>query len=232
MSVNRGNRGNRGNRNVVLEIDPWVLPESARGPYRHAWLTFWYEPYQTMERILQSKTIPVPLEFVACLGTVVVLEIAKVTNLGLGLPSIIQWLVGLTLGPLLGLVTVYVAAELISWTGLWVGGRSFRGEMLAVVAWAGIPGTLGLLFFAVGVLLQERTNFGSFALGERLTIPSHFIGYLLLGVYLLFLLVKGLQVAQHFTLRRAAANLFLTLGLMATPVVVTFAITMPIARRL
>lgn len=211
-------------RRVILRVTPWILPECAREPYYHAWLTFWYRPYQTMEKILQSRSIPVPLEFGACLGTVVVLEIARVTSLGLGLPFIMQWFVGLTLGPLLGLVSVYVVTELIGWTGLWVGGRSFRIELLAVLAWAGIPGTVGLLLYVVGLLLQEGTNIGSLALSEDVTIPTHFIGYLLLAVYLLFLLVRGLEVAQQFTWRRAAANLLLAIGLVATPLVVSFVI--------
>lgn len=96
------------------------------GPRMNPWLSIWLRPRATMRSILDTDPERLVI-LLACVGGVAeALGRASMRNVGDRLPL---WTLLLTcgaVGPVGGLISLYLGSLLLRWTGGWIGGRGTR----------------------------------------------------------------------------------------------------------
>jgi hypothetical protein len=109
------------------------------------WLSIWLNPRNTVQRILNSKKIPVLL--IVLTGLSMNLDNSYFNSTGdtLSLSAIL--LIAIIFSPVTGYLFVWISSCLFSVTGHWLGGTGSTKEIKPVVAWSGI-------FYAASLILR------------------------------------------------------------------------------
>jgi hypothetical protein len=124
---------------------------------------------------------------------------------------------------LLGLGWLFLQGALLTWTGRWLGGRARSGAIRAAVAWAEVPGLLGMLLWVPRYLMLGPRLFArpDALAGQNLPLALAGAGFgvlqTALEVWALVLLVHALAEVQEFSAARALGNLILSVVLPAAP---------------
>lgn len=128
------------------------------------------------------------------------------------------------IGGLLGWISYYIYAALISWTGGWLNGSARTSEVLRIIAYANIPVILALIIMLFQILLVGNSYFQSTIYlddyGTAITIVYYglAIAQLGLGIWNVFLLVIGVAEAQQFGYGKAFLNVILPILVIAVPI--------------
>jgi hypothetical protein len=121
-------------------------------------------------------------------------------------------------GGLFGIVSYYIYAALLRWTGKMLKGTADTNKMTTVLAWGSIPIILSLAFTFFEILLTGDAIFKSYpdlSGGGQLLVQI--ISYINIGLLLwsISLMVVGISVAQNFSIGKSILNLFM-------PIIVIF----------
>lgn len=128
------------------------------------------------------------------------------------------------IGGLLGWISYYIYAALISWTGGWLNGSARTSEVLRIIAYANIPVILALIIMIFQIFLVGNSYFQSTIYlddyGTAITIVYYglAIAQLGLGIWNVFLLVIGVAEAQQFGYGKAFLNVILPILVIAVPI--------------
>lgn len=103
------------------------------------WLSMWTQPRTTIQQIIDTDPRRFVLVLAALGGVPQTLNRASMRNAGdsLGLPIIL--VVAIVLGPIMGILVLYLGGALVGWTGRWLGGRASFEQIRAAIAWAAVP---------------------------------------------------------------------------------------------
>jgi hypothetical protein len=129
------------------------------------------------------------------------------------------------IGGLLGWISYYIYAALISWTGGWLDGHARTSDVLRIIAYANIPVILALIIMIFQIILVGNSYFQSNIYlddyGTAVTIVYYglAIAQLGLGIWNVFLLVIGIAEAQQFGYGKAFLNVVLPILVIAVPIV-------------
>lgn len=189
----------------------------------------WTEPRAVFEYInkFQYDGLLVPLLFLA--GIVRAFDRAVARDLGDTLPLSAIILTCVFLGGLLGWISYYFYAALISWTGKWLDGKGDTKSILRVMAYAMIPSILGLLFFTIQIVLYGEALFQAegYLMSENAPVNILFWGALIielaLSVGTIVLTVIGVSVVQQLSIGKTLLNMLLPLLIIVIPLVLLFA---------
>lgn len=128
-------------------------------------------------------------------------------------------------GALLGWISYYIYAALMSWTGKWLKGKSNTSSLLRVLAHALIPSiaSLAIVFAQIGVFGNDL--FSSY---NDLTsdLPIEVFYYItlfistVLSLWTLVLLVVGVSEVQKFSIGKAILNVLLPVLLFIIPIAI------------
>ena len=135
-------RFNADNPSVALQVSDAVAKATALGddglPLR-PWRTMWTAPRQTIRRIASRNPKYGVLGLLCLSGIAQSLARADEQNVGdaTGLAGIAGSV--LVVGVLGGLFVGWLSAILLRISGRWIGGTSDRRNLLAAIAWAGVP---------------------------------------------------------------------------------------------
>ncbi|WP_286765902.1 MULTISPECIES: Yip1 family protein [Rhodopirellula] len=123
--------------------------------------TIWLSPRRTVRQIVSvDPTLHVVL--LACLsGIGETLDRASMRDLGdrLPLPAIIA--VAVILGPIGGLIGVWIGAWLVAITGKWMGGKGTSETVRTALTWASIPSIVASILWIPQLLLLREELFTS-----------------------------------------------------------------------
>ena len=108
------------------------------------------------------------------------------------------------LGPLGGLLRLWISSYLIRWSGSWIGGKATRQHLKTAIAWASVPDVFALALWILALLLLGSDMFTE----EKPRLDAHpmlwipFIAIALLevvlGVWTLVLLCHTIAEVQGF----------------------------------
>ncbi|HLP64761.1 Yip1 family protein [Flavobacterium sp.] len=127
-------------------------------------------------------------------------------------------------GGLLGWISYYLYAALMSWTGGWLNGNAGTSDLLRIIAYANIPSILGLIIMIFQLILVGNSYFQSTIYldeyGTAVTILYYglAIAQLGLGIWNVFLLVIGVAEAQQFGYGKAFLNVILPIIVIVVPI--------------
>ena len=174
----------------------------------------WFNPTATLRYILThlpDKNVRVLL---ALGGIARAVGRAEVQNSADKMPLAAVLLLAVLGGGAFGWLTYYVYAWAMSATGHWLNGRADTDTFKTVLAWALVPtiATLGLTAVEIGLVGDELFK-SETAIEYPLSIslPMLVLGLLeiVLAVWAVVILVKGIMLIQGFRAGRAVANMLL-----------------------
>ncbi len=190
-------------------------------PALNPWTAIWLQPRATLRRILDDDPTRTVLLLAALCGIARFLEQASVENLGDVLPWPRILVSAIFIGPVGGIIGVYLGALLLVWTGRLLGGAATMTQLRAVLAWSTVP-----LIWTLPLVIPELALFGQEAFTESkpgiLSDPQRaaiYSGLALVkaaaGIWTLAIGIIGLSEAQRFSVWRAVGNALLVVLVVA-----------------
>jgi len=127
-------------------------------------------------------------------------------------------------GGLIGWVSYYIYAALISWTGKWLKGEGNTNSILNIMAYAMLPSIVALVFLVpqIGVYGNEifKADGDIVSAGVISNIFVYLSSFLQLafGIWAIILIVIGVSVVQKFSIGKAILNMLIPGLLILVPV--------------
>src|SRR5215813_2462853 len=118
-------------------------------PRRSPWLSVWFKPGDTIDRVLAAE--PKLSLLVLAAGGVADMMVSTLVDEGLT-TALLDWrfLAGAAVtAAVVGVVGLYLSAILLSWSGRIFGGRASLAELRAVSAWGMAPLCVSLLVYLI-----------------------------------------------------------------------------------
>ena len=163
------------------------------------WFSIWLRPRATIQQIVDTNPTRLVLVLVVLAGLPSVFEVcSKKTSLPTSL------FLSFILGPLLGIIILYIGGALLHLTGRWLGGLASPQNIRAALAWSNVPIIWALLLWIPKLSLFWSTSDVSFI------DNSDPVGFILLekmiGIWSFVILLKCLGQVQGFSVWRALGN--------------------------
>jgi len=130
------------------------------------------------------------------------------------------------LGGLLGWISIYIGAALVSWTGKWLKGQGDTNSILRIMAYAMIPSIVAMI-----LLVPQIALFGNELFQSEINIYNH--GFLSagifwltvsieisLGVWTIVLFVIGISEVQKLSIGKSIINLILPALVILVPIAI------------
>lgn len=129
-------------------------------------------------------------------------------------------------GGLLGWISYYIYAALLSWTGKWIKGQGDTKSILRIISYAMTPAILALIFLIPQIGIYGNEMFKS----DGDTISAGLVGNILfygsfflelsLAVWTMVFCVVGVSEVQKLSIGNAILNLLLPLLVFAIPIII------------
>ncbi len=187
------------------------------------WLTIWTEPRATVRGLVEGDPQYMVLVLASLGGVTQALGQAAERNLGDQWPFPAIVVLVLLAGPLFGILSLYLAAALIHWTGGWIGGSAPAGHIRTAVAWANVPGVFGLFLWVPALLLFGQELMTADGAGAKpdlklaLAMATFALMQVGLGIWSFVILLQGLGEVQGFSAWKAWGNLLLGGAVVVVP---------------
>lgn len=186
-------------------------------------LGIWTKPKQTFEYILKQNPNKFVILLIVLGGIVSAIDRASTKGMGDKMSTASVLLFALIGGALFGWITYYLYAFFMSFTGKWIKGKAEAPQFRTVIAWSLIPSVASLILLIPELLVFGDDLFKSELSSNELwyVLLYSFFGLveLVLGIWTLIILVKGVSIIQDFGIGKSILNVLfpgiLLLGLVA-----------------
>ena len=187
------------------------------------WFSMWLHPRRTIRQIVETNPERLVLSLAAVGGGVEGLTNMASDSKGDDMSLRAILLATLIVGPIMGIVGLWVGGFLLRWTGGWIGGQADARRIRATLAWANMPLIWSLLLWIPALLLFGRELFtaatpvldASARLAGLHLVFSVGIGIVSLWSFVAFL--HALGEVQGFSAWRSLLNSFLALLVFLVP---------------
>lgn len=135
-------------------------------------------------------------------------------------------------GGMLGWISYYIYAALLSWTGKWLNGAGNTSSIYRILAYAMIPSILGLIFLFLQIAVfgqdyfKSNTDYLESNIVGSIVFWSAFTMEILLSLASFVFMVIGLSEVQKFSIGKAIVNLLLPIAFIVVPIVLIVSISM------
>ena len=209
-----------------MQTEPIEDDEPTTTPELNPWVSIWTQPRATIQQIVDSDPERLVLVLAGIGGFGSVLDTVREQGLG----DLIPWfpdivLICALIGPLVGIVGLYVLSFLLHWTGKWLGGRASTKLIRAAGAWGQVPAIWGILLWVPLIALFGQDLFRSDSFGLELN-PLVGVGFSfgLIGMVLIawstVVSLHCLGQVQGFSAWKALGNMALVVAVVVIPIVV------------
>ena len=176
------------------------------------WTSIWFRPRATIQHIVDTELEKQVVALAALSGIVQALDNASGRSLGDALPFPVVLGLAFILGPIFGLIGVYLWAWLLRWTGRWLGGQATLPQLRTAIAWgsipmiaAGVPLLLSLLLLGPELFTEQTPR-----LDAEPTRSLVFLGLVVVQLVMVLwgivTLLKTVAQVQGFSVWRAFVN--------------------------
>jgi len=193
-------------------------------PTLNPWLSIWTKPRATMQQILATDQQHQVLLLATLASVAHILDKASEKSLGDKLDWHYLFLIAAIVGPIAGVVSLYVSSALIRWTGKLIGGQASSEHIQAAIAWAGVPTICALLLWLPGLVLfgQELFTSQTPVIASNPLLAMLLLGFaalkIIIGLWAFVLLIKCVGQAQGFSAWLALGNLVLSALVVMVPI--------------
>ena len=200
------------------------------------WVSIWTRPRATIQQIVDTEIEQRVVALAALSGITSALDNAGGRSLGDSLPLPAVFAVVLLVGPLAGLIGVYLWAWLLRWTGRWLGGEATLPQLRTAIAWGSVPLIAAGVPMVMALLIAGPEYFSESTprLDQRPIWAMAVLGLTLVQVVLALwggvTTVKSVAQVQGFSAWRALGNNLLPL-LIVVVLGVAAAVVVPLVSR-
>jgi hypothetical protein len=130
------------------------------------------------------------------------------------------------LGGLLGWISYYIYAALLSWTGKWLNGKGDTKSILRVLSYALIPSIIALIFLIpqIGIygneMFKADGDIISAGLLSNIFVYGSLILEFILGIWTIFFSVIAVSEVQKLNIGKSILNIFLPILIFAVPIII------------
>ncbi|MDO5664314.1 MAG: Yip1 family protein [Bacteroidia bacterium] len=130
------------------------------------------------------------------------------------------------LGGLLGWISYYIYAALISWTGKWLKGQGDTSSILRIVSYAMIPSIITLIFLIpqIGIygveIFKKDGDITSAGLLSNIFVYGSMILEFILGIWTIVFCVVGISEVQKLSIGKSILNLLLPGIVIVVPILI------------
>lgn len=127
-------------------------------------------------------------------------------------------------GGMLGWISYYIYAALLSWSGKWLNGAGNTSSIYRMMAYAMIPSILGLVFLFLQIAVfgndyfKSNTDYLESNIVGSIVFWISFSIEMLLSLASFVLMVIGLSEVQKFSIGKAIINLILPIAFIVVPI--------------
>jgi hypothetical protein len=209
------------------------VPAKAKSPTQgidlsreNPFLTTWTRPRATIRGIVHTDPTLWVTPLALASGIVQTLNNATQRNAGDTLPLGAILGLALVLGPIGGLLSLYIGAFFVGLSCRWLGGRANSTEVRAALAWCSVPtlATIPIWLLQLGIFGREMftTEMPSVAANPLLSILVLAIGIIevVLGIWSFVILLKMLGEVEGFSAWKALGALLLLMLAIIVPIVI------------
>lgn len=181
-------------------------------------------PRDTVRRIVERDPRYVVLPLAALSGIDQVLERASGRGAGDTLDLTTILLMAVVAGPLGGLLSLFVGALLLRWTGSWLGGRAPALHVRTAMAWGSLPAIYAMVLWVPSIAVFGRSLFTSElpSIGgdasRALLFDALIMAEVVVAVWSFVVFLHALGEVQGFSAWRALGNVFLAVLVVVIPV--------------
>lgn len=151
---------------------------------------------------------------------------ASMKNMGDTMP--IETIIGLSIliGGLLGWISFYFYAALLSWTGKWLNGKSNTTAIIRIISYAMIPSIIALVFLIPQIaiygveIFKEDGDITSAGLISNIFVYVSAFLESILGIWTLILCIIGISEVQKFSIGKAILNIILPVFVILIPIAI------------
>jgi hypothetical protein len=190
------------------------------------WFSIWTRPRATIQQIVETDPRRLVLLLAALGGFSTVLDRASMRNLGDKLDWPVLLLLAAVVGPIAGIVTLYIGAALLRWTGSWIGGQASAQNIRAAMAWSTVPEVWGLLLWIPAFALFGQELFTSTmpSVDANPSLSFILLGFavisLVIGIWEFVIFLKCLGQVQGFSAWKALGNAVMASMVVLLPVII------------
>ena len=151
---------------------------------------------------------------------------ASIKNIGDKLSLMAVLAICIILGGLLGWITYYIYAVLMSWTGKWLKGKGDTNSLLRMMSHAMIPSIIALILlipqiaiFGNGIFQSDIDVYGSGLLSIIIFYFTLFLE-ITLGIWTIVLFIIGISEVQKLSIGKSILNMILPGLIIIVPIAV------------
>ncbi|OAD20392.1 membrane protein containing Yip1 domain protein [Candidatus Thiomargarita nelsonii] len=180
----------------------------------------WTKPRATIRKIVDTDPNHQVILLASLYGiTNALSNITKPEVLGL-MPIWGFLLLAVIVGPILGIIGLYIGSALLHLTGRWIGGTASRQHLRTAIAWAMIPNIFAipiiLLMLLIFVWFESNNVQGTMFFAVSLIIIG--ISMIILGFWSMIILLKCVGEVQGFSAWKALGNSILAFLIVFVPI--------------
>jgi hypothetical protein len=130
------------------------------------------------------------------------------------------------LGGLLGWISFYIYAALVSWTGKWMKGQGETSSILRIFSYGMIPSIIALVFLIpqIGIygveIFKEDGDITSAGLISNIFVYGSMFLEVVLGIWTLIFCVIGISEVQKLSIGKSILNLLLPVLVFLVPILI------------
>jgi len=190
--------------------------ESINKQVLNPWVSMWTKPRATIQQIVDTNPEYLVLLLAAISGFSESLNRASTKSMGDKLEWPMIFLIAAIVGPLGGIIGLYIGSVLIRWTGGWIGGQASSQHIRAALAWSSVPAVWLLIIWIPELALfgQEMFTTEMPIVDASLSLTFILLGFsvieIVISVWIIVVLLKCIGQVQGFSAWKALGNLFLS----------------------
>jgi hypothetical protein len=192
------------------------------------WVSIWTKPRATIQQIIDTNPKHLVLLLATIGGFSTALDRASTRSLGDKLDWTMILLIVAIVGPIAGIITLYIGSALLRWTGKWIGGNASSQSIRAAIAWSTVPEILALVLWIPALALFGPEMFTSEipSIQENPALNIAFLSIaavgITVGIWQFVIYLKCLGQVQGFSAWKALGNSFMALMVVILPIVTIY----------
>lgn len=176
------------------------------------WISIWTQPRKTIQAIVNydPKYRFILLSFIY--GLPMFFQLAQNFSLGQKYSTVTIVGIGIVLAALIGMLSITISSALIYWTGKWIGGKASFYPVRAAVSWSNVPNVVTILFWIAWIVqFKSQLFLETFATQRAESVGFMVVGLvqMVLSVWSLIILVKGVAQVQGFSAWKGLLNVLI-----------------------
>lgn len=219
----------------MSDDNPYAPPESniSLSPYEEGevetlnpWKSIWIRPKATIRFVLATDPGRAVLALAALSGISGMLDRLVMKSVGDQLELSVIILLAILVGPITGIIGLYLGGALLRWTGSWLRGTAESIEVRAAIAWSSVPVVCWLPAWVPQIVLFGKELFTTETprIDESSTLLGALIGIgvleVVVGIWSFVLMLHTIGQAHGFSAWKALGSIILAFFVIAIPVFV------------